>query len=472
MMGQTLLLILSLAASPASSAEAAYTVEEARVGVRPRGGGQMSHSQDGRHVGWATTVEGGQQVNIDGRPGPTYDGVGHLNFGPDGNRVAYSVRRGERWFVVCDGQESGPYEGIDPQLRGMPGPGFDDRPIECTGAVRFSPDGSHLAYVALRAGKWVFVHDGREQRACDWAHFHGFSPGGQHVVYTARRGYTSVTVIDGIEHPDRAPMGRVAFSPDGHRWAYPGIVGGRRQFAVIDGEQGPPRESVGPLVFSPDGRRIAFAAILSDPVFSADGSRIGYVAARGGEQSGIVWSGGKWVAVRDGRAGPEFDEIGDLQFSDDLSKLAYVGRRDGHQWLVVGDTEKLRTPGLLRVMLSSTGECLSYWWKRGEKYRIMVNGRECGPYDLLLAPTLSPDGRHAAFVVARWKALDGKAVSASGPEDGPGRYRCAVLLDGAEGPECDSICVRDELHFCDDGGLEYLAARDGELYRVRHSPTR
>jgi WD40-like Beta Propeller Repeat len=84
-------------------------------------------------VTWVAEKGAGQSVVLDGVPGPSYDKIEYyldtfayspdrLVFSPNGKRLAYSARKGNKVVVVVDGHE---------------GPEFD-----LIFAITFSPTGS------------------------------------------------------------------------------------------------------------------------------------------------------------------------------------------------------------------------------------------------------------------------------------------------------------------------------------------
>jgi hypothetical protein len=97
-----------------------------------------------------------------------------LKVSPDGKRVAYGARVGNKWFVVVDGKEKKQYDGIG------------------KGSLIFSPDGKRVAYGAEVGDKWFVVVDGKEEKQYDdplfWAggRIVFDSPDGLH--YLAREG--------------------------------------------------------------------------------------------------------------------------------------------------------------------------------------------------------------------------------------------------------------------------------------------
>jgi Tol biopolymer transport system component len=255
-------------------------------------------SASGAHLAWIVETLGGQRLWYDGVVQPvTYDAIGRLRFSPDGSRLAFAAMKDKRWFVVVDGE---------------PGPDYDfiqDGPI-------FSPDGSRVAYLAEKNNKWLTVVDG--------------SPGPEYDE-------GSIGVFDAGR--------RVIFSPDNRRFAYVADEGGR-ECTVVDGQPGPMHEWVGLLsiAFSPDGQHVTYEAednnkrltILDGrpwptsssvkpeaPVFSPDGKRIAYVAVKGGKEHAVV----------DGQYGLGYDhvQVHDLKyfrfstaFSPDSRHLAYL----------------------------------------------------------------------------------------------------------------------------------------------------
>jgi len=111
----------------------------------------------------------------DGEACPSYDAVTIPVFSPDSSHLAYAAMKRQKWFVVVDGREEGPYEEVwnpyfyqDYESR----VGFlrsDESPqkrVARAGAGNwrwspvFSPDSKHLAYLAKKNGTWRVVVDG------------------------------------------------------------------------------------------------------------------------------------------------------------------------------------------------------------------------------------------------------------------------------------------------------------------------
>ena len=72
-----------------------------------------------------------------------------LTVSPDNMHVAYGARKGNKWFVVVDGQEGKQYDGLT------------------SGTPIFSPDNKRVAYGAMTEKKWFVVVDGQEGKQYD-----------------------------------------------------------------------------------------------------------------------------------------------------------------------------------------------------------------------------------------------------------------------------------------------------------------
>ena len=92
-------------------------------------------------------------------------------------------------------------------------------------------------------------------------------------------------------------------------------------------------------------------------------------------------------------------------------------------------------------------------WK-GDKLLVVVDGKEGPAYDEIGEgdPIFSPDGKRVAYVA--WKG-----------------DKQLVVVDGEEGPAYDGI-IRNGPTFCERGALEYLAQKDGVLFRIKHVPVK
>lgn len=218
-------------------------------------------SPDGRRYAYGASREVGADsqkflVVADGKEGKLYDYVANVTFTPDGTHllyVAYDRARGKS-FLVRDGEEVAAYDNLPD-----------------TSGIRFAPGGKRM-YFRLRkeeGGKDGVVVDGRAYYYDDIKDVE-FTPGGRHSIFKAQRGRGWVMVVDGAEselyEPDgeRGEVGwsrdgRLAFSKEGGRVAYVGRKGGK-EFVVLDGAAGASYDTVANLDFTPDGRHIVYTA--------------------------------------------------------------------------------------------------------------------------------------------------------------------------------------------------------------------
>jgi dipeptidyl aminopeptidase/acylaminoacyl peptidase len=177
------------------------------------------------------------------------------------------------------------------------------------------------------------------------------------------------------------PAGRLVFSPDSKRLGYV-AQNGNRYFVVVDGKAGPEYPTVSHPRFSPDSRRVAYVA--------APGPRRWF-----GRDDGIPGR-----IVLDGQEGPLYDEISPAQFSADSEHTAYVVRK-GERFLVVlngKEGEPFDRIDYRTMRFSPAGRRLAYIAEEKGKAILIVDGVRTPARDAVSAPTFSPDGRRFAYV--------------------------------------------------------------------------
>lgn len=162
---------------------------------------EIVFSQDGKRFGFVAFDSGAPLIVIDGKEHARHERIyaGSLAFNPDGRRVAYGAYSKGKSVVVVDGSE---------------GTGY----AQLAGSIVFSPDGRRMAYQGVNEGGgsrwWYVIVDGKELGPYDGLNHMSFSPNGDHFAYAARIGGSWSVVLDGkegISHHGLVRGGRILF---------------------------------------------------------------------------------------------------------------------------------------------------------------------------------------------------------------------------------------------------------------------
>jgi Tol biopolymer transport system component len=335
-------------------------------------------SPDGRHVAFVANKDGEQVCVLDGNPGQKFDEIGRqgtqfsdaLAFSPDGQHLGFAARRNNNWLVVVDG---------------VPGAKFDDvGGMEVTYHRKTTVNGFSRLTDDVFAGSSCPV----------------FSPDGQHFLYLASRhegtGMHYTVVFDGKPGLEFDRFFGANFSPDGHHVAYVGTTGNLGK-VVYDGVAEIPTDGDGLL-------------------FSLNGSRYAYVTGKYGSSSHTV--------VVDGKPGPEFYLIRDLNFSPDGRHFVYTAlSASGPKQLILDGTALPPMNGYRAnyVTFSNDGKHIDYVAENGRDDAFIVDGKLALTFPPSTLQIVSPDGRRIAY-----------AARAQGNQ-------MHVILDGATGPMVNYI---------------------------------
>ena len=424
---------------------------------------------------------------VDGKKGK-YDSVTNFQYSPDGKHTAFMVETnndgnaGTLNFFVVDGIEGERY---------VVGAG----PIRYLSDPKFSPDSSHFAYqisASAAVGPDYIVVDGKKGKEYANISRYSFSPDGQRLAYIVGNGASRQLDVRGFVVVDRqegkryegvsAPNSRGAapvFSPDSKRVAFiaeNNASGKREEFVVVDGVEHHAATSVGgisDIVFSPDSQHFLYqsgslsaqqqsvivdgtdvkqynAWAIFDAQFSPDSKRIAYVV-----KSDI--RGGETYVVVDGQAGKHYSGkdvwVHGLTFSPD-SKLVAFYVQDGATSFVVVDGNEY-AGGSSEVTFSPDGSRWAYVASKvmGKRY-LVLDGNDGKPYDLIVDPVFSADGKSFAYA----------AYTRNG-----NKWR--VVVNGHEGKAYDLVLCKgnvdtSSLHFEGSDKFRYLAVRDKKIFLV------
>ncbi|HKY53053.1 MAG TPA: hypothetical protein VJM08_02055 [Anaerolineales bacterium] len=202
--------------------------------------------------------------------------IGDVIFSPDGKKTAYVASDGHRWFMVVEGKQESPFDlvyapifspdGSKIAYIGAKGKNIDKQFIvvkENKGPefVNISPpifdqSGNKIAYMAFdhKSKKFISVIGDKTEEVTEPP-----SDVGYKVVVRSfgRFKINSTIVYKGVEDRNRS----LALSPDGSKLAYKAIEdSGEKSLIVIGSQKGPLLDEVWPPVFSPDGTRVGYLA--------------------------------------------------------------------------------------------------------------------------------------------------------------------------------------------------------------------
>jgi Tol biopolymer transport system component len=477
-----------------------------------------------------------KRMIVDGVPGPVFDEVETVVFSPDGNRIAYRAKKGEKWCAVLDGKIGPEFDVVceaifSPDGRrvayaaeeggtwhvvvdGQIGPAYNQvrEPV-------FSPDGKRVAYEAEIDGKWRAIVDGRPQAPFDEVGGVEFSPGGEHfkyVVYMGTKDRRQRLVID--EKPMKAfdRISTSCFSRDGTRWAYVGVEGRGNRTAwhhvFVDGQK------IGAytgssfaaffLTFSDDGEHLAFEACVDGKkVLIVDGEAKTELLDgkvywdtdlfKRSARLAYVWHiNGKARVVLDGKPGPAYDQIlsterGSVVYSDDDSHHAYVAQKGQKDVVVVDGDESPEYDDVwsYSLQLSRDGRTHAFVAPEGKRRFMVVNGRPHLEHEWVGPPRISPDGKTVAYIAEdnqqsflvvngeRRTDLGAKTTYSNEPQFSPDSKHIVCIPRKQVVLDGEFGPKFDDIIypgplFHPNGVLEYLIVRKDVLYQVRHVPVR
>ncbi len=390
-------------------------------------------SPDGENYAFVGVRGGKFFLVVNGKQRGVYDAILPPTFTPDGKKVVYAAKLGQKAFVTVENASESQEEFYGSEGRGK---GYD-----AVGLPVIDRSGKRIAYAAKQGEKWFVVVDGKEGAEYDEipADSLVFSLDGSRLAYVARKGENWFVVVDREESQphEGVKKGSVTFSPDGKRVAYV-VKKGEKQAPVVEGVEGSEFDKVITVRFSPNSQKVICVAqrdektmLLLDgveikdnivilPVFSPDGQRMAYGASSGGKQFVVIdgvkgkdydeilpslafspdskrfifaaKKGKKYVAVVDGVESKEYDGLWwpsifspakyngknwFTPFSPDSKRVAYFAQKDGKWFVVVDGVEgKKRYDGIVRVFFTPDSKWVVLEAKRGNKMVVAVNESE------------------------------------------------------------------------------------------------
>ena len=423
----------------------AGTVGSASIAAYAVPGWRFLFTQDGSTVAYATPTSPTSWVMVtNGAKSPVYKMIDFAQYTSAGKRIIYVAQTADNKFhVVVDG---------------TPGPAYDQ-----ISSLLLTPDGAHYAYIANKTGGNLVVSDGVEgklypgrisdlDQAPDGrvdfmatppsSSPHGMAPdlivGG--LTVSNSRTYNTM-----LSNGNRSPLRRVAWSPDGKRFAYiqqnppnPGV-----QVMVNGKPLGQSYNSAGDLTWSADGSTLAYTAQAANGLsfFVVNGQESeGYnsitefkLAPPDGKRYAIMGyrAGSGFSLVLDGKDVPKARDFykGSMSFSPDGKHFAYaatpniqnyVAIVDGNStpfWLSNWQTTRTYPPTAFQAFVwSADGNHVAYVGQKTDasiRQSVVVDGTPyVGPTQSYSFPAFSPDGKH--FAALTWAGSGGRRIMIDG----------------------------------------------------------
>lgn len=255
--------------------------------------------------------------------------TGHFSFSSDSSRVVYNVQKDGKMFFIMHDFELNRERTVEPAGA--------DRVVD----IKLAPDGEHVIYTGSSEGKkyvivvpWTAPGQGKKSRPYDDIQPPVFGPDKTTVAYLAMRAGKWLSVVGDSEGPanfdgvgDAAPV----FSFDGKRTAFAARKGGQlTKIGLIDAKWMVVVTTTGKA--SAVGKGPLYDMAVS-PVFSPDGRRIAYRARRGPKEEAK-----RFIVVADAatgkviKEGPIGDEIWPPVWSADGRTLGYGARVGRELW--------------------------------------------------------------------------------------------------------------------------------------------
>jgi len=372
-------------------------------------------------------------------------------FSPRSDRIAFVIHKtGLKKAIVIDGQESAEFDEI--------------RPLGGKQSVLFSDDSKRFAYAARRETTWLVVTDGKEGPAMQSVEDPAFSPDGSTIAYAAMKDGKPVLVIDfgsgatindlpGFIPVQRGVNSPLAVSPDRRHWAYvAGPAASPDRTVIIDGKPSGQFSDAAKPVFSPDSSHCAFLAKTPKPAgdpdewIVLDGKKLGpfqnlsalvfspdskhYAAIRGGV-SGPVFPGTpqpRAAVVRDGAVTGEFEAIlPPLIYSPDSSRLAFIAEANGRRYCVIDGKAEPAFQNAHTPLFSPDSKHFAYAAEPARGVAVIFDGRPSPAVNDIAndyALVFSPDSNHLAYVATmndgtRVPLLDNKPVGTPSRANAP-----------------------------------------------------
>jgi WD40 repeat protein len=327
-------------------------------------------------------------------------------FAGNGGGVAYTAGKDGQGYVVHNGKPGSLYKAF--------------------GSVVLSPDGSRIAYAAVVGDKWRMVVDGEAGELFDEINNPLFSSDGRNVVYRAMK--------DGVRH---LVVDTTVNKGTRSRYRTPQFSGDSASLIYIDNIDDTDKGRLVVCDISFNKERIINSGVTSF-VLNSDKSAVAAISRSKANRERIIqFNFAKPDAVM---KGTEYDSVRGVVFAPAGTDLAYFGERQGKIYGVFNGQEEILPEGLMPgtsvinqagksvgvlmsanntvylyqmfrnsgrvgdaydeaewLVFSNSGSMSAFTARKGESWRVVVNGIEGPKFDRVVTPKFSPDGKYLVY---------------------------------------------------------------------------
>jgi len=367
----------------ASVGDQAHVVYNGKPGKSHQGAKfvALEISPDGQSIFYGYKIDEKSYAVLDGMQTGPFDEIGPPTFSPDSRHIAYEIRRGTTWYIICDSLTSQPahsyyekpvFSADSSKIMFIENTNEELKKRVVISSTKFkqlaafpaiaqpialSATKSRVAVVNEKDGKKLVLDisidnpgEVKEGRLYDSVRHMAYNRDGSSLTYVATKGLESYLVLDGKE--ERLPAGDLPWPPV----IRPGNQGAG---IVISGKDGAYLHQA----FIKNGIKIKHFKEIAELVYSKDGKQQAHGAIKNE----------KFMAVVNGVEGPLFDRVFMPEFSPDGAYLVYRARQDNKRFIVVADAKGTiirQHPGYERVfdpVFTEDGKSVAYGVLDGRK---------------------------------------------------------------------------------------------------------
>ena len=305
-------------------------------------------SPDGSTVAYQAKQNRQWLIVVGDRKGAEFDEVGPPVFSPDGSKVAYGARQGKTSFVMLGDQKGREFEEVSSPIFSPKGDTIayvadqkgkslliaGDKIVaehKAIGDVIFSSDGNKIAYAASDGNRWFIVIDDNPGPAFYLVFAPIFSPDGNKIAYIGTEGaFHKLFIVVGENKGEKFDIvSPPIFDQSGSRVAYIAFNG--KKFISIIGDK------IEEVVETPDDLHEGYSTVLYKGVenrirslaLNRDGSKLAYRITT----TAFLKKNVKRLIVVGSQKSPlEFDEVWPPVFSPDGTKVGYLARHGRDIW--------------------------------------------------------------------------------------------------------------------------------------------